>query len=359
MGFYPLIAFHYGGGFPDAYINDPISIGRKALTDLSHEVEIPNAINELESILNTNTNYAHQAILNEAKDNRNVVVNGETFQDLKANPKYSPSGSATIEEIETVLKKEQIQMMRSRASGLPTGSATVASANARAAAAATATKKPLIQPDVADFMPQQMVNGRPVNKVPSAMSVEELVDRRAKVYDKLLDPEYANVHPSSTGTGAMHNVDRGTIGHIDTELAKRGEDISMLPDAPAYDPDYVPGSGKRAPYLRSKIDEAAAQSEVIIAGASDTAAAASAAATMEADNLASTVTAAASTRSAAPAGAAAEAVVAGGSATAVTAAATKASNGILNIGKKIISKPKNMAAIGVAVAAGAIAFRSN
>ena len=287
-----------------------------------------------------------------------MVVNGETFQDLKANPKYSPSGSATIEEIETVLKKEQIQMMRSRASGLPTGSATVASANARAAAAAT-TKKPLIQPDIADFMPQQMANGRPVNKVPSAMSVEELVDRRAKVYDKLLDPEYANVHPNSTGTGAMHNVDRGTIGHIDTELAKRGEDISMLPDAPAYDPDYVPGSGKRAPYLRSKIDEAAAQSEVIIAGASDTAAAASAAATMEADNLASTVTAAASTRSAAPAGAVAEAVVAGGSATAVTAAATKASNGILNIGKKIISKPKNMAAIGVAVAAGAIAFRSN
>lgn len=357
MEFYLRTAFLCGGGFPDAYINDPISIGRKALTDLSHEVEIPNAINELESILNTNTNYAHQAILNEAKDNRNVVVNGETFQDLKANPKYSPSGSATIEEIETVLKKEQVQMMRSRASGLPTGSAAVADSNARAAAAAT--KKPLIQPDKADFLPQQMVNGRSVNKVPSAMSVEELVDRRAKVYDKLLDPEYANVHPSSTGTGAMHNVDRGTIGHIDTELAKRGEDISMLPNAPAYDPDYVPGSGKRAPYLRSKIDEAAAQSEVIIAGASDTAAAASAAATMEADNLASTVTAAASTRSAAPAGAVAEAVVAGGSATAVTAAATKASNGILNIGKKIISKPKNMAAIGVAVAAGAIAFRSN
>ena len=356
MEFYLRTAFLCGGGFPDAYINDPISIGRKALTDLSHEVEIPNAINELESILNTNTNYAHQAILNEAKDNRNVVVNGETFQDLKANPKYSPSGSATIEEIETVLKKEQVQMMRSRASGLPTGSAAVADSNARAAAA---TKKPLIQPDKADFLPQQMVNGRSVNKVPSAMSVEELVDRRAKVYDKLLDPEYANVHPSSTGTGAMHNVDRGTIGHIDTELAKRGEDISMLPNAPAYDPDYVPGSGKRAPYLRSKIDEAAAQSEVIIAGASDTAAAASAAATMEADNLASTVTAAASTRSAAPAGAVAEAVVAGGSATAVTAAATKASNGILNIGKKIISKPKNMAAIGVAVAAGAIAFRSN
>jgi hypothetical protein len=355
--FYLRTAFLCGGGFPDAYINDPISIGRKALTDLSHEVELPNAINELESILNTNTNYAHQAILNEAKDNRNVVVNGETFQDLKANPKYSPSGSATIEEIETVLKKEQIQMMRSRASGLPTGSATVANANARAAAAAT--KKPLIQPDKADFLPQQMVNGRSVNKVPSAMSVEELVDRRAKVYDKLLDPEYSNVHPSSTGTGAMHNVDRGTIGHIDTELAKRGEDISMLPDAPAYDPDYVPGSGKRAPYLRSKIDEPAAQSEVIIAGASDTAAAASAAATMEADNLASTVTAAASTRSAAPAGAVAEAVVAGGSVTAVTAAATKASNGILNIGKKIISKPKNMAAVGVAVAAGAIAFRSN
>lgn len=245
-----------------------------------------------------------------------------------------------------------------KTSGLPTGSAAVADSNARAAAAAAA-KKPLIQPDKADFLPQQMVNGRSVNKVPSAMSVEELVDRRAKVYDKLLDPEYANVHPSSTGTGAMHNVDRGTIGHIDTELAKRGEDISMLPNAPAYDPDYVPGSGKRAPYLRSKIDEAAAQSEVIIAGASDTAAAASAAATMEADNLASTVTAAASTRSAAPAGAVAEAVVAGGSATAVTAAATKASNGILNIGKKIISKPKNMAAIGVAVAAGAIAFRSN
>lgn len=120
MGFYPLIAFHYGGGFPDAYINDPISIGRKALSDLSDEVGLPNAINELESILNTNTNYAHQAILNEAKDNRSVVVNGETFQDLKTNPKYSSSGSATIEEIEAVLKKEQVEMMRSRASGLPT-----------------------------------------------------------------------------------------------------------------------------------------------------------------------------------------------------------------------------------------------
>ena len=249
MEFYLRTVFLCGGGFPDAYINDPISIGRKALTDLSHELEIPGAIHELNSILNTNTNYAHQAILDEAKNGRNVVVNGENFKDLSANPKYSPSGSATIEEIETVLKKEQIQMMRSRASGLPTGASVVADANANLAAAA---KKPLIQPDKADFLPQQMVNGRSVNKVPSAMSVEELVDRRAQVYDKLLDPEYANVHPNSTGTGAMHTVDRGTIGHIDKELFKRGEDISMLPDAPAYDPSYVPGSGKRAPYLRSK-----------------------------------------------------------------------------------------------------------
>lgn len=289
-----------------------------------------------------------------------MVVNGETFQDLKANPKYSPSGSATIEEIETVLKKEQVQMMRSRASGLPTGSAAVADSNARAAAAATATKKPLIQPDKADFLPKKIVNGRPIaNLNYDKMSVEELLDARAKSYDKLLDPEYANLHPGPTGVGAMHNLDRAWVVGYDAELAKRGEDVSMLPDAPAYDPDYVSGSGKRAPYLRSKIDEAAAQSEVIIAGASDTAAAASTAATMEADNLASTITAAASTRSTAPAGVAAEAVVAGGSATAVTAAATKASNGILNIGKKIISKPKNMAAVGVAVAAGAIAFRSN
>jgi hypothetical protein len=240
-----------GGLVPDFYSNDPVEIGEKALRNLAEQEGLPFHTHELSKILNTNTNYAHQGLVDQSKNGRSIVsFTGETIDDLKANPKYSPSGSATIEEIETVLKKEQVQMMRSRASGLPTGSAAVADSNARAAAAAT--KKPLIQPDKADFLPQQMVNGRSVNKVPSAMSVEELVDRRAKVYDKLLDPEYANVHPSSTGTGAMHNVDRGTIGHIDTELAKRGEDISMLPDAPAYDSGYAAGSGKRAPYLRSK-----------------------------------------------------------------------------------------------------------
>ena len=255
--------------------------------------------------------------------------------------------------------------MRSRASGLPTGASVVADANANLVAAA---KKPLIQPDKADFLPQQMVNGRPITNFNyDKMSVEELLDARAKSYDKLLDPEYANVHPSPTGVGAMHNLDRGWVDAYDAALARRGEDVSMLPDAPAYDSSYVPGSGKRAPYLRSKIDEAAAQSEVIIAGAPNTASAASAAATKQADNLAATVTAAAPVHSAAPASAVAEAIVtsggattaAAGAVTATAAAATKASNGILNIGKKIISKPKNMAAVGIAVAAGAIAFRSN
>ena len=250
-------------------------------------------------------------------------------------------------------------MMRSRASGLPTGASVVADANANLVAAA---KNPLIQPDKADFLPEQMVNGRTVNKVPASMSVEELVDRRAKLYDQLLDPEYANLHPNSTGTGAMHWWSRGTVEKIDKELFKRGEDISMLPDVREYDPSYVPGSGKKTPYLRSKIDEAAAQSEVVIVGASKTASAASASA---ADNLAATVAASAPVHSVAPASAVAEAVVTSGSATAAgavtaaAAAATKASNGILNIGKKIISKPKNMAAVGIAVAAGAIAFRSN
>ena len=165
----------------------------------------------------------------------------------------------------------------------------------------------------------------------------------------------------------MHWWSRGTVEKIDKELFKRGEDISMLPDVREYDPSYVPGSGKKTPYLRSKYldhyaDEAAAQSEVVIAGASKTASAASASA---ADNLAATVAASAPVHSVAPASAVAEAVVTSGSATAAgavtaaAAAATKASNGILNIGKKIISKPKNMAAVGIAVAAGAIAFRSN
>ncbi len=118
-----------GGIVPDFYSNDPVEIAEKALKNLAEEEGLPFRAHELSQILNTNTNYVHQGLVNEYKNSRSAVsVTGETIDDLKANPKYSPSGSATIEEIETVLKKEQIQMMRSRASGLPTGSATVASA---------------------------------------------------------------------------------------------------------------------------------------------------------------------------------------------------------------------------------------
>ena len=228
-----------------------------------------------------------------------------------------------------------------------------------------------------------MVKGRPVTKVRSAMSVEELVDRRAKVYDKLLDPEYANVHPSSTGTGAMHNVDRGTLEGLDEELIKRGEDISMFPDAPAYDPSYVQGSGTRAPYLRS-IDEAVDASKEVISAASTTpvvgssqkaeeivskvtASAESAGTTkitatavkVEVGNLSAAVATSAPVPPAAPVSAVADALVASGTTTAAGAAAgTKTSAGILNVGKKIVSNPKHMAALGVAAAAGIIAFRS-
>jgi hypothetical protein len=240
-----------GGLVPDYYSNDPVEIGEKALRNLAEQEELPFSTYELSQVLNTNTNYAHQALVNDYKNGRGTVsLTGETIDDLKANPKYSPSGSATIEEIETVLKKEQIQMMRSRASGLPTGSGAVADANANLAAAA---KKPLIQPDKADFLPKKIVNGRPItNANYDKMSVEELLDARAKSYDKLLDPEYANVHPGPTGVGAMHNLDRGWVAGYDAELARRGEDVSMLPDVRAYDSSYVAGSGKRAPYLRSK-----------------------------------------------------------------------------------------------------------
>jgi len=353
-----------GGLVPDFYSNDPVEIGEKALRNLAEQEGLTYEVYELSKILNTNTNYEHQILVNQAKNRRKVQSStGETIDDLKANPKYSPSGSATIEEIETVLKKEQVQMMRSRGLGLPTGASVVADANANLVAAA---KNPLTQPDEADFLPQKMINGRPsVTLNYGKMSTEELIDSRAKIYSKLLDPEYANQKPGVGGAGGFHTLDRGNIRGVEGELTKRGEDLSMLPDVPAYDPDYVPGSGKRGPYLRSKylddyVDEAVAQSEVVIAGASSTASAASAA-----DNLAATVAASAPVHSVAPASAVAEAVVTSGSATAAgavtaaAAAATKASNGILNIGKKIISKPKNMAAVGIAVAAGAIAFRSN
>lgn len=264
-------------------------------------------------------------------------------------------------------------------STLPTGSGAVAKTNASLAAAA---KKPLIQPDKADFLPQQMVNGRSVNKVRSAMSVEELVDRRAKIYDKLLDPEYSNVHPSSTGTGAMHNVDRGTIRGIDAELIKRGEDISMLPDAPVYDPDYVPGSGKRAPYLRSKINETVDASKAAVddlsaavisaaptpptAGAvsvvANAAPAPSAAVVASVAASAAVITPAASAPLVAPAAAVADAVVSSGASGATAAgsavaAAAATSSKIVNVGKKIAMNPKTKIAAAVAVAGGIIGFR--
>ena len=116
-----------------------------------------------------------------------------------------------------------------------------------------AAKKPLIQPEVADFLPKKMINGRPVVKLSyEKMSVEELLDSRAKTYWELLDPEYGNGAVGSYGAGGFHVIDRASITGMEAELIKRGEDISMLPEIPAHDPGYVAGSGKRAPYLRSK-----------------------------------------------------------------------------------------------------------
>ena len=109
------------------------------------------------------------------------------------------------------------------------------------------SKAPLVQPAEADIKPDPVDprTGRPQMKVVSRMDVEELVNRRAAVYRNLLDPDYANDKKGFQGT------DRATLKSLDDELSKRGEIITNLPQPPEFDPDYLPGSGKRAPYKTS------------------------------------------------------------------------------------------------------------
>jgi hypothetical protein len=108
-------------------------------------------------------------------------------------------------------------------------------------------KAPLVQPAEADITPDPVDprTGRPQMKVVSRMNVEELVNRRASVYRNLLDPDYANDRKGFQGT------DRATLRSLDDELAKRGEIITNLPQPPDFDPDHLPGTGKRAPYKTS------------------------------------------------------------------------------------------------------------
>jgi hypothetical protein len=108
-------------------------------------------------------------------------------------------------------------------------------------------KAPLVQPAEADIAPDPVDprTGRPQMKVVSRMNVEELVNRRAATYSRLLDPDYANDKKGFQGT------DRATLKSLDDELAKRGEIITNLPQPPEFDPDHLPGAGKRAPYKTS------------------------------------------------------------------------------------------------------------
>ena len=122
-------------------------------------------------------------------------------------------------------------------------------------------KAPLVQPAEADIKPDPVDprTGRPQMKVVSRMDVEELVNRRAAVYRNLLDPDYANDKKGFQGT------DRATLKSLDDELAKRGEITTNLPKPPEFDPDYLPGSGKRAPYKTSagSVSDPTAGREVI------------------------------------------------------------------------------------------------
>jgi hypothetical protein len=122
-------------------------------------------------------------------------------------------------------------------------------------------KAPLVQPGEADIKPDPVDprTGRPQMKVVSRMDVEELVNRRAAVYRNLLDPDYANDKKGFQGT------DRATLKSLDDELAKRGEITTNLPQPPEFDPDYLPGSGKRAPYKTSagSVSDPTAGREVI------------------------------------------------------------------------------------------------
>jgi len=392
VGFYPLIAFRYGGGFPDAYINDPISISRKALTDLSHEVKVPNAINELEGILNTNTNYAHQAILNEAKDKRRVVVNGETIEDLKTNPKYSPSGSATIEEIETVLKKEQVQMMKSRASGLPTGSATVANENARLAASSSKIVfhgSP--ESGLKIINPSKSVSE--TSEIPKVWTFDADRSTAENAAEKLRPytiPRNASgaLAPDGQPTGSIY------IGEAD-DLVNAKAPVSPIAstEKPVRVLEEISLAGKSQEQINQEINEAmervrslkpivAAEVDNLSAAvisAAPTPPAAPAAATIAsavvstppvspAASVAAVAASAAVTTNAAPVpplapvAAVADAVVSSGAsgATAVgsaLAAATATSSKVINVGKKISMNPKTKIAAAVAVAGGIIGFR--
>lgn len=84
------------------------------------------------------------------------------------------------------------------------------------------------------------------------MTDEELIHSRAAVYTRLLDPEYANQERG------FHHTDRNTLKSYDQMLEARGFDIGDLPEAPAYDSGYVPGSGSRATYYTSKSEQVAA-----------------------------------------------------------------------------------------------------
>jgi hypothetical protein len=82
-------------------------------------------------------------------------------------------------------------------------------------------------------------------KTVNRMNVGELLSRRAATYLRLLEPDYANDKKGFQGT------DRATLKSLDDELAKRGEIITNLPQPPEFDQDYIPGTGKRAPYKTS------------------------------------------------------------------------------------------------------------
>jgi len=112
---------------------------------------------------------------------------------------------------------------------------------------AEVTKTPLVQPAEKDIKPDPIDarTGRPVIKSVGSMSVEEILNRRAATYSRLLDPDYAN------DAAGFQNVDRGTLKSLDAELVKRGEIVSSLPQPPEFKPDHVPGSKKRSPYKTS------------------------------------------------------------------------------------------------------------
>jgi hypothetical protein len=108
-------------------------------------------------------------------------------------------------------------------------------------------KTPLVQPAEADIKPDPVdpVTGRPIVKTKENMSVDELLNRRARSYRALLEPDFANDRKGFQGT------ERATLASIDEELEKRGEIVTNLPQPPEFDPDYVPGTKKRSPYKTS------------------------------------------------------------------------------------------------------------